>query len=93
LWTLAAKSIFSGLPFARPDEIARYQQAGAMNALANLQATRLDALVKSGILAFMFLAVSMGLVYLTSLKKLKPTILVVLYRPASQSAASRFQKP
>ena len=49
-----------------------------MNALANLQATRLDALVKSGILAFMFLAVSMGLVYQTSLRKLKPTILVIL---------------
>jgi hypothetical protein len=78
LWTLAARSIFGSLPFAKADELARYQQAGAMSALANLQATRLDALVKSGILAFMFLAVSMGLVYLASLKKLKPAILVIL---------------
>lgn len=78
LWTLFAKSIFAGLAFSRPDEIARYQQAGAMGQLASLKAVRLDLLVKSGILAFMLLTVSMGLIYLSSIKKLKANYLFIL---------------
>lgn len=78
LWIVLAKSIFSGLPFAKADELARYQQAGAMTQLAELQALRLSALVKSGILALMLLAVSMGLIYLSSIKKLKASVLVIM---------------
>ena len=78
LWLLFAKSIFAGLSFTTLAEQARYQQANALSQLEGLKAVRLEALSKSGFLALMFLAVSAGMVYLTSIKKLKPAIFVLL---------------
>jgi hypothetical protein len=78
LWLLFAKSLFGGLSFTTLTEVARYEQANALSRLNDLKALRLEALYKSGILALMFLAVSLGLTYLASIKKLKTTILVLL---------------
>ena len=78
LWLLFAKSLFGGLSFTTLTEVARYEQANALSRLNDLKALRLEALYKSGILALMFLAVSLGLAYLASIKKLKTTILVLL---------------
>lgn len=78
LWLLFAKSIFAGLSFTTLAEQARYAQANALSQLEGLKAVRLEALSKSGFLALMFLAVSAGLAYLTSIKKLKPAIFVLL---------------
>ncbi len=77
-WTVLSKTLFAALPFARPDEIAQYERAGAMGQLAALKGVRLDALVKSGILSLLLVAVSMGLIYLASLKKFKNSVLVIL---------------
>lgn len=78
LWLIFARSLFAGLPFTTLTEQARYQEANALSQLENLKALRLDALAKSGVLAFMLLAVSMGLTYLASLKKLKAVFFVFL---------------
>lgn len=78
LWLFFAKSIFSALPFTTATEQIRYQEANALNQLEGLKALRLDALAKSGILAFMFLSVSMGLAYLCSIKRLKSSSFVIL---------------
>ncbi|MDD4034918.1 MAG: YfhO family protein [Candidatus Cloacimonetes bacterium] len=78
LWIVFAKSAFGALPFSRPDELARYQQAGAMAQFGALKATRLDALVKSGILSLMLSTVGLGLIYLCSIKKIKVPILIIL---------------
>lgn len=78
LWMIFAKGIFGGLSFTTLTEQARYEEANAFNRLESLKALRLEALSKSGILALMFLAVSMGLAYLTSIKKLKMPIFVLL---------------
>ncbi|MCK9583932.1 MAG: hypothetical protein M0R69_03355 [Candidatus Cloacimonetes bacterium] len=77
LWLLFAKSIFAGLSFTTLAEQTRYSQANALGQLEGLKALRLEALSKSGFLALMFLAVSAGLAYLTSIKKLKPAIFVL----------------
>lgn len=78
LWIIGAKGVFSSLEFTTATEMARYQEAGAMSRLADLKAERLDILVKSGVLALLFLTVSMGLAYLTSAKKLKAAVFVFL---------------
>lgn len=78
LWLLAAKSIFSGLPFSTPAEIAQYEQAGALSRLAGVRELRLGLLVKSGTLSLLYLTVSLGLIYLSSIKKIKPAYLIIL---------------
>ncbi|HNQ44667.1 MAG TPA: hypothetical protein PKI59_09550, partial [Candidatus Cloacimonadota bacterium] len=78
LWIIGAKGAFSSLEFTTATEMARYQEAGAMSRLAELKAERLDMLVKSGILALLFLTVSMGLAYLYSVKKLKTAAFVFI---------------
>lgn len=79
LWTVSAKSIFGGLPFTTATEQMRYQQANALSQLQPVIDMRLDMLVKSGIMALMLLTVSMGLIYLKSIKRLKaaPFILFI----------------
>jgi len=78
LWLILAKSIFAGLPFTTEIETMRYQQAGALQQLDMLKSVRLNALVKSGILSLLLLTVSLGLAYLTSIKKLKAKYFVIL---------------
>ncbi|MDD3535707.1 MAG: YfhO family protein [Candidatus Cloacimonetes bacterium] len=78
LWLVAAKSIFSGLPFSTAAEIAQYEQAGALSRLAGVRELRLGLLVKSGTLSLLFLTVSLGLIYLSSIKKIKPAYLFIL---------------
>jgi hypothetical protein len=79
-WILFANSLFGGMAFTTVSEQARYEQASALPQLQNLISMRRDVLVKSGILALMLLTVSMGLIYLKSIKKLKsaPFILLII---------------
>ncbi|MDD4232483.1 MAG: YfhO family protein [Candidatus Cloacimonetes bacterium] len=78
LWMLFAKSVFAGLPYTTAIEQMRYEEANALSQLDSLILMRKDILVKSGILSLMLLAVSMGLAYLNSIKKLKAAAFILL---------------
>ncbi|MFA6909599.1 MAG: hypothetical protein WCQ59_00570 [Candidatus Cloacimonadaceae bacterium] len=78
LWLLFAKSVFANLPYTTALEQMRYAEANAQNQLLNLIMTRQEILVKSGILALMLLAVSLGLAYLKSINKLKAFTFIML---------------
>ncbi|MCB5233743.1 MAG: hypothetical protein LHW60_00645 [Candidatus Cloacimonetes bacterium] len=78
LWLLFAKKFFAGLPFTTAVEQARYQEANALSQLNHLRGVRLDALYKSGFLALMFAAVSMGNAYLHTIEKLKSKVFIIL---------------
>ncbi|MFW5628790.1 MAG: hypothetical protein ACOCG6_06120 [Candidatus Cloacimonadaceae bacterium] len=77
LWLLFAKKLFAGLPFTTAIEQARYQEANALSQLQHLRGVRLEALYKSGALALMFAAVSMGNVYLHTIEKLKSKAFII----------------
>ncbi|MEN6444464.1 MAG: YfhO family protein [Candidatus Cloacimonas sp.] len=78
LFLILGKSICSGLPFTKAEEIARYKEQNALSQLASLKTMRLNMLYKSGIMSLLLLTVSIGLCYLASVKKIKKVALILL---------------
>lgn len=77
-WVLLAKTVFKGLPFTNSGELAQLESRNLMARLPEIKSLRLDAFYKSGILSLLFLALSMGISYLHSLRKLRHTGFMVL---------------
>ncbi|NLK49845.1 MAG: YfhO family protein [Candidatus Cloacimonetes bacterium] len=70
IWLTLAKALLGGMPFTNAAEIAQYQNAGR-SVPADLIATRLDMMYKSGIISLLIATVGMGLAYLRQIGKLK----------------------
>lgn len=70
IWLTLAKALLGGMPFTNAAEIAQYQNAGR-SIPADLIATRLDMMYKSGIISLLIATVGMGLAYLRQIGKLK----------------------
>ncbi|MDD3236269.1 MAG: YfhO family protein, partial [Candidatus Cloacimonetes bacterium] len=61
-----------------PAELQNYASNNALSQLEGLKATRLDLLVKSGIISLLILTIGMGLSYLFCSKRLKSTVFLQL---------------
>ena len=78
IWLTLAKALLGGLPFTNAAEIAQYQQAGR-SVPADLIATRLDMMYKSGIISLLIATVGMGLAYLRQIGKLKHAVFSLVH--------------
>lgn len=78
LWLVLAKSLFGGLSFTSADDAAQLAQRGMTELPPDIKDTRLGLLYGSGILSLLLLAVSMGLAYLHSIRKLPRLAFVLL---------------
>lgn len=77
-WLLFARKVFGSLPFATAAQIEQYTQANAMSQLNKIKELRLSALYKSGVLSLLFATITIGMVYLKSIGKLKKELFVLI---------------
>ena len=78
LWLALSKTLLGGLSFSNAGELAQYKQRGYDQVPAELIASRLDLLYKSGVLSLLLLTVSLGFAYLRAIGKLKNTAFMIL---------------
>lgn len=71
---LAGKSVFSSLSFMKPEELQQYQSGQ----IEQLKAIRLDLLVKSGMMSFFILIVSIGSIWMFITKKMNKFVMMSL---------------